>query len=495
MIRSCGILMHMTSLPSPYGCGSMGKEAFRFIDFLASGGQKWWQMLPINPTGYGDSPYQPFSAFAGNPYFIDLDQLVLQGLLTQQECQQASCEGGLWECDYGALYQKRLPLLFLAYKRRSADWQSKRQVFLQQNTWAEDYALFTALKNKYDLKPWYLWPDDIKLRKPSAIQAAKQELAIQVDFAIFCQYLFFQQWQQLLEYAHQKGVCLIGDLPIYVAMDSADVWSQPFLFDLDKNLTPKTVAGCPPDYFSPTGQLWGNPIYNWSQMKNTEYAWWTQRMRHMINLFDLIRIDHFRGFASYYSIPYGEKTAEHGSWVIGPGKDLFETMTSKLGPLPIIAEDLGTMGEDVLQLMDSCGYPGMKVLQFAFDSGADNAYLPQNYVKNCVVYTGTHDNDTFVGWWHTASDYAKQHFCRYNGFRNILNANAACGQAIRLAMASVADLCIVPMQDYLKLDTSARMNMPSTAQGNWKWRITKTQLNSRLAEHLQGLAGLYNRKM
>lgn len=493
MARSSGVLMHLSSLPSPHGIGTMGKSAVEFIDFLKEAGQSYWQMLPIHPTGFGDSPYQPSSTFAGNPYFIDLDTLVQHNLLTPQQVAGFSWGDQENRVDFEKILQNRQSVLRLAYQSAGMRGKIWAREFEKSHPWASDFALFTAIKQRYGGKPWTQWENGLKLRQPQAMAQARKELKDEIAFVLFLQHLFFSQWRQLKEHAAKQGVKLIGDIPIYVSMDSADVWSNPQMFALDQTLTPTAVAGCPPDYFSPTGQLWGNPLYNWDYMKKTNYSWWGDRLSALCTLFDVVRIDHFRGFASYYAIPYGDKTAEHGVWLPGPKQDLFDTLSSTLGTLPLIAEDLGLQSPDVTDLMEHCGYPGMKVLSFAFDSDAKNPYLPHNHSQNCVSYTGTHDNDTFIGWWDSASDYPKRHFTDYLGC-GAIDSNTACQRAVALNMASVADLAIAPMQDFLQLGTSARMNTPSTIGGeNWRWRVNTHQLNQQLAQQMMHLSRLYGR--
>ncbi len=490
-IRSSGILMHISSLPSPYGIGTFGKAAYDFVDFLTDSGQSYWQILPIGPTGYGDSPYQSFSTFAGNPYFVDLDALCDEGLLNKKEITAHEWGSDPTRVDYGKLYDNRFRVLNTAYERRDdAHERYFREFTLQNASWLEDYALFMALKFHFGGKPWSEWEDDIRLRKPDALCHYSDLLHSEIEFWRFVQYLFFSQWDKLKRYANQKGISIIGDIPIYVAFDSADVWANPSLYVLDDNLLPTVVAGCPPDAFSATGQLWGNPIYRWTEMKKDGYAWWMQRLESATTIADVVRIDHFRGFDSYYEIPAGDITAENGVWKQGPGFDFFQTLRKTLGKRNIIAEDLGFLTESVRKLQKKVGYPGMKVLQFAFDSREESDYLPHNYEKNCVVYTGTHDNDTVCGWFLTAPR-ADVRFCRrYLGIRR----NDPRGRSlIRAAWASVADTAIAPMQDFLELGGEARMNAPSTVGGNWQWRALPGSITSGLGRDILALTKLYGR--
>ncbi len=488
-MRSSGILMPISSLASPYGIGTLGNEAYQFIDFLKAAGQKYWQILPLGPTSYGDSPYQSFSVFAGNPYFIDLEELCKNGLLTKQECESQDWGGNAQYVDYQKMFESRNPLLRKAYEREKGG--SALAEFRARNTdWLEDYALYMALKKEMKLKAWNEWNDDIKLRKPSALTKYREKLRSEIDFNVYLQYLFFEQWFKLKKYANENGIGIIGDVPIYVALDSADAWANSEIFMLDENKQPTSVAGCPPDAFTSTGQLWGNPIYRWDYLKENQYGWWVQRLRASAALHDITRIDHFRGFESYYVIPYGDKTAENGQWFKGPGMDFFDIIKEKLGHVRLIAEDLGYLTSEVYEMREKSGYPGMKVLEFAFDSRESSDYLPHNYTKNCVVYTGTHDNDTVRGWFHTANPQDIKLAMRY---MNITDPQDGSWAFIRTAYASVADMAIVQMQDFLDLDSSCRMNTPSTVGNNWKWRLKSGVLNLELAEKIEALAKLYGR--
>ena len=488
--RGAGILLAVSSLPSDYGIGSFGQAAFDFVDFLALARQRYWQILPIGPTSYGDSPYQSFSAFAGNPYFIDLNLLCDEKLLTEQECTAAGAGRGDTRVDYLHLFQTREPLLKKAFLRFKNHRELKK--FREENKpWLEDYALFMAVKKKMGLKSWQEWEDDIRLRSGKAVAAYKKELGDDIEYYVFVQYLFFKQWRALKEYANDKGVKIIGDIPIYVSMDSADVWANSELFLLDENKNPIDVAGVPPDYFSKTGQLWGNPLYRWNILKRTGYDWWLKRLESCFELYDIIRIDHFRGFEGYYAIPYGSKTAVHGEWRKGPGMDFIGIVSKTFGKSNFIAEDLGVITRGVRRLLRESGYPGMKVLQFAFDSGEENDYRPHNYTANSAVYTGTHDNDTARGWVLSAKRKDLRMATDYLGCRDDKDMAWA---FIRLAMASVAKLAVIPMQDYLNLDSRARMNTPSTIGGNnWCWRMRKKAASAALARKIAKITKLYGR--
>ncbi|MBQ8591141.1 MAG: 4-alpha-glucanotransferase [Lachnospiraceae bacterium] len=490
-MRRSGILLPISSIPSKYGIGTFSKEAYEFVDFLEKAGQKLWQILPLGPTGYGDSPYQSFSTFAGNPYYIDLEALIEKGYLTEEECK--ACDFGDNEAyvDYEKVYNERFALLRKAYDRSNIGKEQAFVEFKEENAyWLDDYALYMAVKNSFDSKGWNEWDQDIKLRKESALKSYKEKYADDVEFYQFQQYLFATQWFALKAYANEKGIEIIGDIPIYVAFDSADTWTNPELFQLDDECTPIAVAGCPPDAFSATGQLWGNPLYKWEYHKETEYAWWMKRIAYCYKLYDIVRIDHFRGFDEYYSIPYGDATAEFGHWEQGPGYDLFKVMKEKLGKKAVIAEDLGFLTPSVEKLIQKTGYPGMKILQFAFDSREESDYLPHNYVKNSVVYTGTHDNDTTVGWYSTLNRRDKAFAKRYLKIRGNKDVE---WEFIRGALASVSETAIIPMQDYLGLGTEARINVPSTLGTNWKWRLVTGQCTEELAVRIKDLAKLYAR--
>lgn len=491
-MRASGILMHISSLPSPWGIGTFGKAAYDFVDFLHRTGQQYWQILPVGPTSYGDSPYQSFSTFAGNPYFIDLDFLREDGLLEPGEYKGLPWSRSNAYVDYGTLYQLRYPVLRKAALRGLKRDAEEVAAFREKNTaWVEDYALFMALKGANDGKSWQEWGKPLRHREPEALTECRKTYADEIDFWVYLQFLFFRQWKKLKEYAKKQGVSLVGDLPIYVALDSADVWASPSLFALDGDLVPKEVAGVPPDYFSADGQLWGNPLYDWEAHKKENYAWWISRVQAARELYDFIRIDHFRGFASYCAIPYGDKNARRGKWVPGPGMELFQALKKALGPLPIIAEDLGVLTEDVTELLQESGYPGMKVLQFAFDSGWDNAYLPHNHVENSIVYTGTHDNDTVMHWWHhTLTKKQRKETAEY---LRLTNREGIYWGMVRAAWGSVAKLAVAPIQDILGLDGQARMNTPSTLGNNWRFRITAEQLTPAVEKRLLQMTRMYGR--
>ena len=490
-MRSSGVLMHISSLPSPYGIGTMGKEARKFADFLEKSGQKYWQILPVCPTSYGDSPYQSFSSFAGNPYFIDLEYLCEDGLLTKEECESFPWGSNPRYVDYGVMYQSRYKLLKKAYDRFMQKMPEDFGRFCQEEgEWLEDYSLFMALKDANGGTAWFQWEEGCKKRWWDTIGQARNEYWEDMNFYKMLQYLFFKQWRSLKEYVNSKGIEIIGDVPIYVAGDSADVWANPGQFYLDENLNPIDVAGCPPDAFSEDGQLWGNPLFRWDMMKNDGYSWWTRRIKAMSRLYDVVRIDHFRGFDSYYAIPGGDTDAKNGEWRQGPGMDLFRVLEQKLGKLNIIVEDLGYLTPSVLQLVKDSGFPGMKVLQFAFDSREGSAYLPHTYPSHCVVYTGTHDNETIEGWMKTAPEesvkFAKEYL-------NLTEEEGYHWGMMRGAWGSVAELALVTMQDLLGLGSEARMNTPSTLGGNWEWRMTSDQITPELAERLYSYVEMYGR--
>ena len=490
-MRTSGVLMPISSLPSPFGIGTMGKEARKFVDFLEKAGQTYWQILPICPTSYGDSPYQSFSSFAGNPYFIDLEYLCDEGLLTKKECESFDWGGSDKYIDYGTMYVSRYALLKLAYKRFMDKMPKDYEAFCKKNSeWLNDYALFMALKDANDGVAWFEWDSKLKLRDEKALEEAKTKYKDDIEFYKMLQYMFFEQWNNLKEYANSKGVLIIGDVPIYVAGDSADVWANPSQFYLDEELNPIEVAGCPPDAFSEDGQLWGNPLFRWDVMKKDGYAWWTKRISAMASLYDIVRIDHFRGFDSYYAIPAKDDTAKNGKWKEGPGMDLFNKLEEKLGKLPIIVEDLGFLTPSVLKLLKDSGFPGMKVIQFAFDSREDSDYLPHNYPTHCVVYTGTHDNDTVMGWIDTAPKESVEFAKRY---LNLTKEEGYNWGMMRAAWSSVADMAIVPMQDLLGLGSEARINTPSTIGENWKWRALPEDINDTLAEKFYEYTKMYAR--
>ena len=491
-MRASGILLHISSLPSPHGIGTMGAAAKDFVDFLVKAGQAYWQILPVCPTSYGDSPYQSFSTFAGNPYFIDLDLLAKAGLLQPEEYESIDWESTPGCVNYGALYQKRYAVLHKACARLLAAPPADYADFLAKNAfWLPDYALFMALKDAHDGKPWYQWEKPLAMRDPKALEKAKETYAEQISFYTVLQFWFYQQWGQLKAYCNQNGISIVGDIPIYVAYDSVDVWVDPELFLLDKTRTPIDVAGCPPDVFSPTGQLWGNPLYDWDYHKKTHYDWWMRRIKGQLNMVDYIRVDHFRGFEQYYAIPYGEETAMHGKWKKGPNEDLFLRMQEVFGKdLPIWAEDLGIITPRVEKLRDDFNLPGMKVLQFAFGDPKDNDILPHRFTtENCICYTGTHDNDTTMGWYQTLKPALQDRVRRYlNTDGNIIHYDM-----IRAAMGSIARYAIYPVQDLLGFGSDCRMNTPSVAGGNWAFRFRKDHLTPELAANLRKMTELFGR--
>ena len=495
--RAAGILMPISSLPSEYGIGCFSKSAYEFVDWLKKAGQSYWQILPLGPTSYGDSPYQSFSTFAGNPYFISLEALVEEGVLTKAECEAVDWGKAKGSIDYKKIYEGRYPLLRKAYERSKVHENAEYQKFVEENSWwLSDYALFMAVKDRFDGVEWKLWADDIKLRWGPAMDYYREELYFDIEFQQYMQFKFYEQWMQLKAYANKKGIQIIGDIPIYVAMDSADTWANPGLFKLDENNEPTQVAGCPPDGFSATGQLWGNPLYRWDVHKNTGFEWWIKRLAHCFNMYDVVRIDHFRGFDEYYAIPYGDKDAKRGWWEKGPGMDLFRTVSYRLGHKDIIAEDLGFMTDSVKRLVEESGYPNMKVIEFAFDerdTGNASDYLPHNYTNNCVVYTGTHDNETLLGWYGDITP-EERHMVREYLWNFHDDEKGICRNMIRLVMGSVAGRCIIPIQDYLQLDNSARINQPSTLGTNWKWRLKEGQFSKELQKEMLTLATRFGRK-
>lgn len=487
MKRASGILLPITSLPSKYGIGSFSKSAYKFIDQLQKAGQSYWQILPLGPTSYGDSPYQAFSTFAGNPYFIDLDELVREGLLTRKECR--ACDFGDKEdvVDYGKIYQSRLGLLRKAYERSETYKNPEYVAFVEDNAyWLDDYALFMSVKSCFDGKAWNEWAEDIRLRYGFALDYYRENCYFEIEFHKYLQFKFMQQWVRLKTYANEKGIQIIGDIPIYVAFDSADAWAHPELFQFDAENLPSAVAGCPPDAFSDDGQLWGNPLYRWDYHRQTGYDWWTRRMEYCYRLYDVVRIDHFRGFDEYYSIPFGDETAVNGHWEKGPGMDLFRVLEEKLGKRAVIAEDLGLMTPSVEKLVADSGYPNMMVLEFAFDPEDGDHYLPHTYSKNCVVYTGTHDNDTVLSWYKQLSKKRRNFVHTYMDNEGIAEEEMPWAM-IRLAMMSAADTCIIPVQDYLGLGNEARLNHPSTLGSNWKWRLTEKQITPELLKKIRKL--------
>ena len=505
-MRASGLLLPIFSLPGKHGIGCFSEEAYRFVDFVKEAGQKYWQILPVGPTGYGDSPYQSFSAFAGNPYFISPDALEKAGLLTEAEAAEAVYDGPA-----DSIYNTRYPLLRRAYRRwkeqEGAEEALPYKDFLRDNaSWLPDYALFMALKDAHGGAGFREWEEPVRMRKPEAIEKAREELRDEIGFHLFLQYIFEQEWMKLKAYANQEGISIIGDIPIYVPADSAEVWAYPELFQLKEDGSCKAVAGCPPDGFSATGQLWGNPLYDWKHHEKTGYAWWISRMRRCSSLFDVVRIDHFRGFDQYYAIPAESRDARIGQWEEGPGIGLFRAIEKEIPSLTIIAEDLGYITDSVRKLVQDTGYPNMKVLEFAFDSrdssGKDN-YLPYNYDKNCVVYTGTHDNETMVGWLDHILPEERAQVRAFTGLDGGEGDEWAFGASddtkrlaramVRAAMASVGRLCVIPMQDWLLLGDEARINTPSTTGTNWCWRMAEGAASQSLAEQIRRMTETFGR--
>ncbi len=487
--RVSGILLHPTSLPGPYGIGDLGRRAYRFVDWLAEAGQRLWQVLPLGPTGYGDSPYQCFSAFAGNPLLIDLEDLVKRGYLDLDDL--AVPVFPTERVDYGRVIIWKNQILDLAYTRfRQWPTPSSFDAFVRdQDWWLDDFALFMAIKKEHGGHAWPEWTPPLRDRRPKALKAARERLADEIQKLKFRQWLFFEQWNRLKQYANGLRIQIIGDIPIYVAIDSADAWANRELFYFDEEGRPTVVAGVPPDYFSPTGQLWGNPIYRWDKMAEDGYSWWIQRIRANLALYDIIRIDHFRGFYNYWEVPGDAETAVNGRWVDGPREAFFDAVIEAVGELPLIAEDLGEPHPGVYALRDHYGFPGMKVLQFAWSSDGRDPFLPHNYIKNCVVYTGTHDNDTTRGWYEKAPEKERDYVRRYLR----VSGRDIAWDMIRLAMMSPANLAIIPMQDVMNLGSEARMNTPATASGNWTWRFLPDQLTEGTKAGLHELCELYGR--
>ncbi len=491
-MRSAGILLPVFSLPSPHGIGAMGQAARDFVLFLEAAGQTYWQTLPLGPTSYGDSPYQSFSSRAGNPYFIDLDELAAEGLLRREEYAELDWGADPARVDYGLLYRTRFPVLRLACGRLAARPPADFSGFCrEQGDWLEDYALFMALKDRYGGAAWTEWPEPLRLRRSEALDGARRELAGEMGFWRAVQYLFFRQWGRLKAFANAHHISIIGDMPIYVSMDSVDVWAAPEQFQLDGDRRPTEVSGCPPDAFTADGQLWGNPLFDWDRMKREGYAWWIDRVAFQFKLYDALRVDHFRGFEAYYAIPFGDTTARNGRWRPGPGLALFRALDAALGPVPIIAEDLGFMTDGVRRLLKDTGYPGMKVLEFAFDSrDGGSAYLPYRYGTNCVVYTGTHDNDTVLGWRDTAPAASVEYA---GAFLRLNDAEGWNWGMMRSAWASAADTAVMQLQDLLGLGSEARINTPSTLGGNWVWRALPGSCGPELAGRLRREMKLYDR--
>lgn len=491
-MRRSGILMHISSLPGPGGIGSLGKEAYAFADFLKASGMAVWQVLPLGPTGYGESPYQSSSVFAGNPMLISCAALREAGLVAYDDGEEFTPDDPE-RVDYPAVRENKEKLLRRCFAQSEGKLQKELAAFRRENPWVEDFALFTALKARYGGVMWTKWPDrEVRRRQPAALERCRRELDGEIRYHLFCQYLFFRQWFALKRYCNGLGIRLFGDMPIYVAEDSADTWTHPEAFQLDGEGVPKRVAGVPPDFFSADGQLWGNPLYRWFSLRLHGYGWWVERMAAMAKMYDIVRIDHFIGFANYYSVPQGAPNARTGKWIIGPGKSLFRTLEKKIPGLNIVAEDLGCVNDRVRRLLTAVGYPGMRVLSFGFGGGADNPHLPANYVTNSVVYTGTHDNDTVRGWIDTADDAALAQARQLLGFDKPEDGPAA---FVRAVLASRADTAMIPMQDVLGLGGWARMNRPGTIGNNWLWRMAPGAATPELAQRLRRENEATNRRM
>lgn len=493
--RSSGLLLHPTCFPSRFGIGELGSQANRFIDFMANSQQQFWQVLPLGPTGYGNSPYASYSAMAGNPLLISLEVLQDQGWLDESDLANPPEFPADW-VDFDRVIAFKTPLLQKACDRfkhqAAAEQQQKFAEFCQSKAyWLDDYALFMALKAEHNGASWHTWAPELARRKPEVIEQSRQRLSAEIFYHQYLQFEFFQQWAEIRRCANDRGIEIIGDIPIYVAHDSADVWANPENFSLDRETgEPKLMAGVPPDYFSATGQLWGNPVYNWEHLQQTGFAWWIRRFEAMLDYVDLIRIDHFRGFEAYWAVPQGSETALNGEWIKAPGIEFFEALNQKLGKLPILAEDLGVITPEVEALRDRFEFPGMKILQFAFGSDPGNSFLPFNYTRNCLVYTGTHDNNTTVGWYENLSDYERQQVLDYLGG---VSADGIHWDLIRMALSSIANQALIPVQDLFGLGTNTRMNFPSKAEGNWGWRYRFNTLNDEVGEKLKRLTHLYGR--
>lgn len=502
--RASGVLLHPTSLPSKFGIGDFGDEAYRFVDFLAEAKQTYWQVLPLGQTGYGDSPYQCFSAFAGNIYLISPEMLVNDGFLNEEDLQNLP-EFPTGKVDFGKMIDFKMPLLKKAFENFLQTTNEFAidafHTFCRENGfWLEDYTLYRAIKLDQDQKSWQEWDEDLKLRKPEVLDAKRRELDDEIFAQKFYQYTFFRQWNELKNYANENDICIVGDVPIFVALDSADVWCNPQEFKLNADGSPKVVAGVPPDYFSATGQLWGNPIYDWDAMRQNGFRWWIARIYSTLQLFDVVRVDHFRGFAAAWEVPGGDDTAVNGEWVKVPGKELFTAMSNSLKSLPFWAEDLGVITPDVEELRDGFGFPGMRILQFAFGGATTNIDLPHNYIQNTVAYTGTHDNDTTVGWFNShVGEGSTRDTSQINRERKFsMKYLSSDGKEIhwdmiRAVWASVADSAVVPMQDLLGLGSEARMNLPASTEGNWYWQAKEGDFSGEIVERLRDLTEIYGR--
>ena len=492
MKRAAGILLPVFSLPSPYGIGTLGHEAYKFADFLAASGQSVWQILPLGPTSCGDSPYQSFSSFAGNPYFIDIEMLIDDGLITEEEAAECDFGSDRRYIDYGKLYQNRFSLLKKAQERGYERDSEKISAFIEENkSWLPDYALFMALKRHFGMKQWTEWDDaGAKQRRPSALKKYRSLLKDDIELFVYIQFLFYRQWKSLKKYVNSLGISIIGDIPIYVALDSADCWADSSQFLLDADGRPISVSGVPPDYFNADGQLWGNPLYRWDKMKKNGFRWWMKRIEGAAELYDIIRIDHFRGLESYWAVPYGEKTAVNGQWLKGPGAAFVKKLRETFPGLQFIAEDLGYLTPEVIQLVEASGFPGMKILEFAFDSDGENPYLPHNYNKNCVCYTGTHDNPPAALWF---GEIEEKTLLSAEKYLRLDEKEGYNWGLIRGGMASTADLFIAQMQDYLNLCRGHRINTPGTGEGNWRWRMLDGETTIELAERISEYTEIYGR--
>lgn len=492
--RGAGILLSISSLPSRFGIGCFSKEAYSFIDDLEAAGQKYWQLLPLGPTSYGDSPYQSFSTFAGNPYFIDPVSLIEEGWLTEEDCAAFDFGEEETKVNYEKIYHSRFQLLRKAFYQSNIAENSEFKSYVKENEdWLRDYSLFMAIKDANEGRSWTEWEEDLRLRKQEALEASGEKYKEECLFYQFLQFEFAKEWLRVKEYANEKGISIIGDLPIYVALDSSDTWANPELFKLDKDMAPSVVAGCPPDAFSAEGQLWGNPIYDWGYHERTGYEWWLKRIKHCLTLYDVVRIDHFRGFDEYYEIPFPAENAMKGEWEAGPGLKLFTKAKEELKDINIIAEDLGFLTDSVLALVENTGFPGMKVLQFAFDAREESDYLPHNYTKNSIVYTGTHDNDTTLSWYESLPKEDREYLHAYLNLGETVSPEEVTWELIRASYSSVSNVAIIPMQDILTLDGEARMNRPSILGGNWEWRMKKEAFTPEIQERLNKMVKTYRR--
>ncbi len=490
--RGSGVLMHISSLPGPYGIGTLGKSAYKFIDFLKEAGQTYWQILPVCPTSYGDSPYQSFSTFAGNPYFIDFDLLEKDGFISKSDYEGIDWGSSERSIDYGLLYVKRHELFAKVQKYFEKNIPADYEDFCKKNAfWLEDFALFMSVKDAHNGVAFLEWEEDIRMREEKALSEWTKKCQHRIDYYKMLQYLFFRQWNALRSYASEKDIRIIGDIPIYVAADSADVWTHPENFMLDENCIPLEVAGCPPDAFTELGQLWGNPVYNWEQHKADGYSWWKQRLKASLEIYDILRIDHFRGFESFYTIKYGLPDAKKGQWRKGPGAELFAEVKKEFGEVPIIAEDLGFMTEEVRAMLKECGYPGMKLVQFAFDGSEDNDYLPDRNPENSIVYTGTHDNETILGWAENSPEAEVENALEYFKLEDKTDLREA---MMLSALNCKSFVCILTMQDLIGLGHEARMNTPSTVGENWKWRALDSEITKDIADWLKAATESSNRR-